>query len=408
MTHNPNIIHTPVTIVGAGLTGLAQAIALAQAGLAVTVIDKDNFEIQNLPEADGRVSAISLGSQRLLENIGAWAEMKNFAEPILDIVVQDKNSPISVHYDHRDVGTEPMGHILENRHIRMALQRRAATLPLITMIAPAMWQKVEHSPSHAIIHLSDNSQIHTQLIIAADGKFSKLREKAGISVTQSDYAQTAIVATIHHEKPHHGLARENFLPAGPFAVLPMQGNRSSLVWVEPTARAKAMLSLSREEKEIQITHRIGDYLGKITLEGKVFSYPLMLTFAKQFADNRIALIGDAAHGIHPVAGQGVNLGYRDVAALTEIVIGAAKIGQDFGSNLVLEGYNQSRRVDAVTMIAVTDGIVKLFSNNNPILKFARNLGLAAVEKTAPAKSFFMLHAMGIWAKSAPLMQQNAA
>lgn len=408
MTNNQNIIHTPVTIVGGGLVGLAQAIALAQAGIAVTVLDKDAFDVQNLPEADGRVSALSLGSQRLLENLGVWQKMEEFAEPILDIIVQDKNSPVHVHYDHQDVGSEPMGHIAENRHTRMALQQRVQEHSNITVMAPAIWTKVEYNSTAAEITLADGRMIKTPLVIAADGKFSKLRQQANIPVIQSDYQQTAIVATIGHEKPHQGLARENFLPEGPFAILPMQGNRSSLVWVEPPSRAKAMLGLSKEEQEAQITQRIGDYLGKVWIEGKVFSYPLVLILAKQFYASRLALVGDAAHGMHPVAGQGVNLGYRDVAMLAEVLVEAAKNGQDLGSRVVLEQYQKLRSFDAVTMLGVTDGIVRLFSNNNVALKIARNLGLAAVQKLSPAKSFFMLHAMGVSGKLPPLMQKKAA
>lgn len=405
MTDNQN---TNVVIVGGGLTGLGLAIALAQGGLAVTVLDKDAFETQNLPQADGRVSALSLGSRRLLENIGVWDRIVEFAEPILDIVVQDKHSPIMVHYDHREVGDEPMGHIVENRHTRMGLQQRAAELPLINVMAPAMWTEVENTPSGAVVHLADGRRISTQLIVAADGKFSKLREKAGIQIIKTDYRQTAIVATIGHKKPHQGLARENFLPAGPFAILPMQGNRSSLVWVEPPARARAMLTLPREEQEAQIKQRVGDYLGNLWLESPLFSYPLMLILAKQFYAGRVALVGDAAHGMHPVAGQGVNLGYRDVAALAEILIDAAKIGQDIGSHAVMERYQQSRRADAVTMLGVTDGIVRLFSNHNPLLKLARNIGLAGVQQLSPAKGFFMRHAMGVAGDLPPLMRKKAA
>lgn len=408
MTNNQNILHSPVVIVGGGLVGLAQAIALAQAGIAVTVLDKDAFDTQNLPEADGRVSALSLGSRRLLENLGVWQKMEEFAEPILDIIVQDKNSPVYVHYDHQEVGSEPMGHIVENRHTRMALQQRVAELVNITVIAPAMWTKVEYGSAGVEMTLADGRVIKTSLVIAADGKFSKLRQQANIPIIQNDYQQTAIVATIGHEKSHQGLARENFLPEGPFAILPMQGNRSSLVWVEPPSRAKAMLALPPEAVLEQINQRVGDYLGKITLESKLFSYPLVLILAKQFYAKRLVLVGDAAHGMHPVAGQGVNLGYRDVAELTEVLIEAAKLGQDLGSAVVLEQYQKQRSFDAVSMLGVTDGIVRLFSNNNPVLKAARNIGLAAVQQMKPAKSFFMLHAMGVSGNLPPLMQKKAA
>lgn len=406
MSSNPEEIYSPITIVGGGLVGLALAIALAQAGQAVTVLDKTPLKSQTLPEFDGRVCAISLGSQHLLENIGVWQHALPYAEPILDILVQDNHSPVFVHYDHQDVGSDPMGHILENRHTRQALEKRAAELPLLTYLAPAEWESLENGSESAILTLKDGRKIRSQLVIAADSKFSALRKAAGIPTVELDYQQTAIVATIAHEKPHQGLAKESFFAEGPFAILPMQGNHSSLVWVEPPQKAQLYLQLSKEEQEAEVTQRIGGYLGKVTLKDKLSTFPMRLILAKEFFRGRVAVVGDAAHGIHPIAGQGLNLGYRDVAALAEILIQAAKLGQDFGSPMVLEQYQQWRRFDTLTMATVTDGITRLFSNHSKTLKLIRNLGLAAVEKLTPAKHFFMQHAMGTVGDLPPLMKKQ--
>lgn len=436
MTNTAEEIYSPITIVGGGLVGLALAIALAQAGQAVTVLDKTPPQTQQLPEFDGRVCAISLGSQRLLENIGVWQHLQPFAEPILDILVQDNHSPVFVHYtsnaqttaqgaahsvgfgattptkeahyEHTAIGNEPMGHILENRHTRQALEKRAAELPLLSYLAPAEWEVLENDAEQATLLLKDGRKILSQLIIAADSKFSALRKAADIETLELDYHQTAIVATIQHEKPHQGLAKESFFAEGPFAILPMQGSHSSLVWVETPQKAKLYLKLSTEQQEAEIAKRIGGYLGKATLKDKPSSFPMMLILAKQLYQGRVAVVGDAAHGIHPIAGQGLNLGYRDVAAFAEVLIQAAKLGQDFGSPAVLKQYQQWRRFDTLTMAGVTDGITRLFSNHSKALKLARNIGLAVVEHIPPAKHFFMQHAMGTVGDLPPLMHKKSA
>lgn len=408
MINTAEEIYSPITIVGGGLVGLALAIALAQAGQAVTVLDKTPPQTQQLPEFDGRVCAISLGSQRLLENIGVWNYALPYAEPILDILVQDDHSPVFVHYDHQDIGNEPMGHILENRHTRQALEKRAAELPLLTYLAPAEWEVLENNTEHATLALKDGRKIISQLIVAADSKFSALRKAAGIETLELDYHQTAIVATIQHEKPHQGLAKESFFAEGPFAILPMQGNHSSLVWVEPPQKTKLYLKLTKEQQEAEIAQRIGGYLGKVMLKDKPSSFPMMLILAKQLYHGRVAVVGDAAHGIHPIAGQGLNLGYRDVAAFAEVLIEAAKLGHDFGSPAVLNQYQQWRRFDTLTMASVTDGITRLFSNHSKALRLARNIGLAAVERIPPAKHFFMQHAMGTVGDLPPLMHKKSA
>lgn len=388
------------------MIGLTTAIALAQSGLPVWVLDRQPMDEQVLPAFDGRVSALTHTSRILMENIGVWPFMKAYAQPILNIAVVDQGSPVTVHYDHRDIGPEPMGHIIENRHIRQALQQRLAELNNITVLAPADWSDVRQESDGALLTLEDGREIATELLIAADGKRSPIRQKMAIPVICSEYRQTAIVATIAHERAHQGLALERFFPAGPFAVLPMLGNRSSLVWVEAAEDAALYARLEPPSVEVQIQKRVGEYLGKITLEGPLFTYPLDVLLARNYYKGRVALVGDAAHGIHPIAGQGLNLGFRDAAALAEILLDAARLGQNLGIATVLDQYQRWRRFDAMTMTSVTDGLNRLFSNENKILKMMRNIGFAGVEKLPPLKHFFMRHAMGMVGDLPKLMQKS--
>lgn len=383
-------------IIGGGLVGMATAIAFARSGLNVAVIEQTPPPMQLKERFDGRVSAIALGSQRLFANLGIWPHLKPFAEPIQDIRVIDQNSPLFLHYDHREIGAEPFGWILENRHIRESLFKRAEDfIGNLTIIAPTALQDIESTAHHTKTILADGRILIAPLLIAADGKFSRVREKAGIKTLTLPYNQTAIVCTISHTQPHDGLALERFLPIGPFAVLPMQNNRSSLVWTESPERAKLLLTLPEDAFIQEIERRVGTYLGDISLVGGRFSYPLTLVHAEQYHAERIALVGDAAHSIHPIAGQGVNLGFRDVAVLAEIVTDSARLGMDIGSPSVLEAYSRWRKFDALAMVATTDFLNRLFSNSVFPISFARRAGLELVGKLPPVKKFFMRHAMGL-------------
>lgn len=383
-------------IVGGGMVGLSLAIALAQAQARVAVIEKDNLVAHLLPSFDGRVSAISLGSERVLKAIGAWDYMQPHAQPILDIRVADGDSLAHVHYNHRDIGEEPMGNMVENRHIRMALTKCAEELADgLTLLAPANIQAISRDDYRAEVTLENGEVWHAPLLIAADGKRSRIREEAGIKTIETGYRQTAIVCTIEHELPHEGLALERFLPAGPFAALPMQGNRSALVWTEPEELAPAMLALADEAFNTEIGKRLGDYLGEFKVVGKRFSYPLHLILATRYIDKRLAIIGDAAHAIHPIAGQGVNVGFRDVAVLTELIADGLRAGLDIGSQHLLEHYQRWRRFDSMSMGAITDVITRLFSNDITPMRLARRAGLTAVNSAPPLKRFFMWHAMGL-------------
>lgn len=384
-----------VIIVGAGLVGMSMALALARIGLNVSVIEKTNINTHFEPEFDGRVSAIALGSQRILNNIGAWEFMQAHAEPILDIRVTDGATPFFLHYDHNEISDEPFGYIVENRYIRYALHQAAAQLKNLTLIDNFTIKTLVKTAHNATITGINNEILQASLLIAADGRISQARKLAGIDVTTWDYKQTAIVCTIEHTLPHHGLAQERFFPVGPFAVLPMMNNRSSLVWVEPNDRIESYLELPEEEFVQEITERVGGYLGDIKTIGGRFSYPLSLLHAKKYVAQRVAVIGDAAHGMHPIAGQGVNLGFRDVAVLAELISKQYSLGLDIGGEDILANYASLRNFDNVSMLAITDILNRLFSNNIIPLRAARDIGLWTIGKLPIVKKLFMQHAMGL-------------
>jgi 2-octaprenyl-6-methoxyphenol hydroxylase len=387
-------------IVGGGMVGACLAAALGSAGLQVTVIDRSAVEDRLDRGYDGRASAIAQGSKRVLESIGVWDGMAAAAEPILDIRVSDGVSRLFLHYDHRDVGEGPLGYIVENLAIRDALYARLAALDTVAVRAPVSLEALEPGAGGTIAHLSDGTVVIAALVVAADGRRSALRRQAGIAVTEWSYPQTGIVCTMGHERPHGGVAHERFLPAGPFAVLPMTddpeyGHRSSIVWTERNDLAPAMLALSNADFSAELGRRFGDWYGTVRVIGGRWSYPLSLLHAERYVGDRLALVGDAAHAMHPIAGQGLNLGIRGVAALAEALVDAARLGLDIGAPSVLERYQRWRRVDAVTLLAATDGLNRLFSNDVAPVRLARDLGLAAVNELPPLKRFFMRHAMGL-------------
>lgn len=392
---------TEILIAGGGLVGNALAIALAQGGLRVTVVDPLPREQQIATAFDGRTSAIATGSVRILTRLGAWAHIAPVAQPIHDIRVCDQDKPGYVHYSDQDVG-EPFGYIVENNALRRGLYTALEATPGITRVAGKV---VDFTREGASItgRLEDGTTVQAQLLVAADGRFSKLRDKAGLNHRVISYDQTAIVCVIEHEEPHHGLALEKFYPAGPFALLPLMPvngiHRSGVVWTEHDADAPKFVALADDEFNAELQRRVGDaatgYWGKVTAVGKRFAYPLKLMRADEFVGPRFALVGDAAHGIHPIAGQGVNLGYRDVAAFAELLIEQRKLGLDLGGDDVLARYQRWRKFDSVSMTASTDLLNRLFSNNIPGLSLLRRAGMVAVDHMPPLKKFFMRHAMGL-------------
>lgn len=400
MTSAPRSVPLPVdvVIIGGGLVGLSMAVALGQAGLSVAVVDRESPVIAAADPFDGRGSAIAWGSAEALRGLGLWDRLAPHAAPILDIRVSDGDSLLFLHYDHREVGA-PLGYIIENRFTRRALYARVAEIPNIRLLAPAAVTVLDRGSAAVTAGLADGRTITARLAIAADGRGSPMRAMAGIRVMRWDYPQTGIVCSIRHEKPHRGIAHERFLPAGPFAVLPLPDSetgehRSSIVWTERTELASAMMRLGEAEFANEIARRFGDALGAIALAGPRWAYPLGLLQAERYTDRRLALVGDAAHLIHPIAGQGLNLGLRDVAALAECVVDAHRLGLDIGAGDVLTRYQRWRRFDNIALMAVTDGLNRLFSNDLPPVRLARDIGLALVNRIPPLKRVFMRHAMG--------------
>jgi len=386
---------TEVIIVGGGLVGATLAYSLANVGMKVTVLDRGDPQSWLDDSFDGRASAVALASQRYLEAIGLWSDMAPHACAIKDIRVSEAHQPFFLHYDHRDLGDEPFGYMVENRHIRRSLYSAINQNENISILAPIEIDSIDRGANQVSVALKNNTVIHAPLLLAADGRRSRIRAQAGIRVTQWQYKQTGIVCTVKHEKPHHQIAHEHFLPAGPFAILPLQGNNSSLVWVEDDKLAPMILALEEKEFLEELEKRFGSFLGKLEVVGPRWSFPLSLQHAHRYAANRLALVGDAAHGMHPIAGQGLNLGWRGAAALTEIIYDARKLGLDYGLETVLENYERWRRFDNTLMLGMTDGLNRLFSNNIGPLKFMRDVGLAIVNQLPPLKKIFMGSAMGL-------------
>jgi 2-octaprenyl-6-methoxyphenol hydroxylase len=396
-----------VVVVGGGLVGLPFAIACASAGVRVIVVDREKPATMLAEPFDGRSSAIAFGSKQVLAALGIWSAVEADAQPILDIRVVDQGSPLFLHYDHREIGDQPFGWIVENRVLRRALFARLAALPDLVHLAPVAVEQVDRQASGVEVRLADGRVVRARLVVAADGRNSSLRQHAGIRTLGTTYAQHAITGTVAHEKPHHGVAVEHFLPSGPFAILPMTGNRSSIVWTEREALAPAMMRLDKAAFDREIARRFGAFLGDVEAIGPRWSYPLQLVYAERLVDRRLALLGDAAHVIHPIAGQGLNLGIRDVAALAELVVDACRLGLDPGAADVLDNYQRWRRVDTLALTTVTDGLNRLFSNDFGPLKLARDIGLAVVNQTPSLKRLFMRHAMGLVGKLPRLVRGEA-
>jgi len=383
-----------ILVIGGGPVGGLAAAILGQAGLSVAVIEAADPALLARPGTDGRSIAVALSAQRVFAGGGVWPLMAAEAEPIRDIRVTDGHSPVFLHYDHRELGDQPFGWIVENTTIRRAVHQRLRDLPTVHLAAPAQVVSLVRAAGAVTAELADGRRIGASLAIGADGRPSFVRRSAGIPVTRLDYRQSGIVTTVAHDRPHRGIAHERFLPSGPFAILPMIGNRSSIVWTERLHLADAIVGQDDAGFARELRDRFGDFLGPLTLAGPRFHYPLTLQVAGRMVDHRLALVGDAAHGMHPVAGQGMNMGIRDVAALAEAVVDARRLGLDAGGPAVLERYQRRRRFDNMLMLGLTDALVRLFSNDVAPLKALRDLGLGAVEELPGLKRLLMRHAMG--------------
>ncbi len=384
-----------VAVIGGGLVGGIMALALDALGLETAVVDREGLGTVLDAEFDGRASAIALASQQALEVLGLWRHLAPRAAPILDIRVSDGESLLFLHYDHRDLTGAPFGFMVENRDIRAAI---AVCMPLarhVRHFAPATPETMERTTSGVVIRLEDGRRISARVVIGADGRGSWVRRQAGIPVTQWSYAQSGIVCAVDHEYSHENIAHEHFLPSGPFAILPLQGNRSSIVWTEKSALAPAIMALDEDAFLAEVTARFGSFLGSLSIAGPRWCYPLALQFAQKAVDARLVLIGDAAHAMHPIAGQGLNMGIRDVAALIDVLAGNARLGLDIGSSLGLADFERWRRFDSHLMLAATDGLNRLFSNDVEPLRLARDVGLAVVDRIRPLKRALVREAMGL-------------
>ena len=404
MEHDSDIL-----IVGGGLNGPALALALARAGLRSTVIDALAEPVRKNAAFDGRAYALALASVRLLDNLGVWARVAGHAQPMLEIKVSDGHAgqgpaPFFLHFDHAEIEEGPMGHMLEDRFLRRALLEAMAETPLITRISGERVIAQEVGPKGASVTLASGKTLSGRLIVGSDGRGSGTAMRAGIKRTGWSYGQTALVAAIAHELPHNGIAHQFFMPHGPLAILPLPGDQSSIVWSETDETAARFAALPDADFMQVLRPRFGDFLGQIKLAGKRFTYPLSLSVANQFVAERLALIGDAAHGMHPIAGQGLNAGLRDVAALAQVLDEAAHRGEDFAAADVLARYQQWRRFDTATLAMATDLTNRLFSNDNPLLRVARDLGMGAIGAMPGLRRGFIREAAGLTGDLPDLMR----
>lgn len=391
---------TDILIAGGGLNGMALAIALGQAGVGVTLVDPIASETRADPEFDGRGYALSLSSQRLLKAIGIWKVVADKSQPILHITVSDGRagegaSALTLDFDHGEIEEGPMGHMVEDRVLRPALVQAVTDAKNVTHLTGQA--VVDHHPDGAgvSIGLSGGSSVQANLLIGSDGKKSATAARAGIRRVGWDYRQTALVCAIQHERPHRGIAHQFFMPPGPLAILPLPGNRSSIVWTEAHEVARSISEMDDAGYLDVLRPRFGDFLGDITLAGSRFAYPLALSIAERFVGDRLALVGDAAHAVHPIAGQGLNAGLKDVAALAEVLVHARRRGEDIGRPDVLARYEQWRRFDVAALALATDGFNRLFSNDNPVLRLGRDLGLGLVNRLPGVRRGFIREAAGL-------------
>jgi 2-octaprenyl-6-methoxyphenol hydroxylase len=390
---------TDIVIVGGGLNGCALALALASGGFNVSILDSLPVTKRKMPKFDGRSYALALASKRLLSAINIWPNLSDNAQPMLEIKVTDGRAgegpaPFWMHFDHTEIEEGPVGFMVEDRHLRAAFLDHIADEPRITHLnATVVGQEI--GAGFARAELEGGKSITARLIVGCDGRQSGVAVRAGINRGFKDYGQTALVAAIGHEKPHNGIAHQFFMPAGPLAILPLTENRSSIVWAETHARAHEISTKDDQGFIKALRPAFGDFLGELHVAGARFSYPLNLTVADALVADRIALVGDAAHGIHPIAGQGLNQGLRDVAALSEVLVDARRRGEDIGAATVLERYASWRKFDTTTLAMATDGFNNLFSNDNPLARLGRDIGMGIVNAVPSLRRGIMREAAGL-------------
>lgn len=400
---------TDIAIVGGGLNGLSLALALARGPLSVTVIDTGDPAAQTATGFDGRSYALANGSVRMLTALGLWDEIGDEAQPINEIKVSDGRvsdgtALLGLHFASAEIEEGPMGHLVEDRTLRRALHGAVSASERIDHRTGETVVAQSATGTGATLTLASGGTLRARLVIGADGRRSGTAARARINRTGWSYRQTALVCAISHEKPHDGIAHQLFLPAGPLAILPLTGNRSSIVWTEKTGLAEEINALGDEDYLQVLRPRFGDFLGRIGLAGARYTYPLSLSLAQSYIAERLALVGDAAHGVHPIAGQGLNAGLRDVAALAQVVEDARRRGEDIGAPAVLERYARWRRFDTATLAGATDLFNRLFSSDSPGLRLLRDAGMQAVQATPGLRRAFIREAAGLTGELPDLMR----
>ena len=399
-----------IVIGGGAFAGLALALALRQGlGADIPVIVADPA-LAVRPSRDPRATAIVAACRRLFEALGVWGEVADNAQPILDMVVtdsklEDATRPVFLTFAGDVAPGEPFAHMVENRHLIDALTRHAESSGVD--LRPTAVSSYDQPADGIDVTLADGSVVAASLLVAADGARSKLRERAGIATHGWDYDQSGIVVTVGHERDHGGRAEEHFLPAGPFGILPLAGKRSSLVWTEKRNEAARIVALGDDEFHAELERRFGLHLGEVKALDKPRAFPLSYFVARAFIGERLALVGDAAHVIHPIAGQGLNMGLRDVAALAEVVVDAARLGRDIGQFDVLERYQRWRRFDTMAMGFATNSLNVLFSNRSTLLRTVRDIGLGVVDRVPPLKDLFIRQAAGLAGEVPRLLKGEA-
>jgi 2-octaprenyl-6-methoxyphenol hydroxylase len=389
-----------VLIVGGGLNGPVLALALAQAGLSSIVLDAQPAAVRADPEFDGRAYALALSTRRMLGALGLWTGVADRAQPIEAIRISDGRAGegagrLFLHFDQNEIDEGPMGHVLEDRHLRGALIAAMAATPEVEHRGGSLVTGQAAAPGEVSVTLGDGALLTGAVLVGCDGRDSGVARRAGIRRRGWEYRQASLVCAVEHERPHRGVAHQFFMPEGPLAILPLPGNRSSIVWTESRERAAAIARLGEADYLAVLRPRFGDFLGEIGLAGVRYTYPLGLSLAERWVDARLALAGDAAHGIHPLAGQGLNLGLRDVAALAEVLAVAHRRGLDLGAPDVLAEYQRWRRFDTALLAAATDGLNRLFSNDNPLLRLGRDLGLGLVNRLPELRRALIGEAAGL-------------
>ena len=401
-------IDSDIIIVGGGLNGSLLSIAAAQMGFSSIVLDSKKSHGSELNSFDGRSYALAASSVRLLKNLDIFKDIRNHAQPILDIKILDGklvqgSSQFSLHFDNNEIHDGPMGYMIEDRFIQKALFAKILATNQIDYNFNSKVIEHHRQGSYISVQLDNSQKLRTRLVVGADGRNSELAKRSKIKKSGWQYKQNALVCAIEHELDHNGLAWQYFLPSGPLAILPMTGKRSSIVWTEKTKDAEAINLLDEDQYMEILNSRLGSFLGKSKLIGGRHSYPLELSIADRFVDDRLALIGDAAHSVHPIAGQGLNAGFKDIAVLAHIIQDSYHRGEDFGSLGVLKRYEEWRRFDSVQLAYSTDLFNRLFSNENEALQLLRNIGIRILDGIPLVKRNIIKEAAGITGELPRLM-----